>query len=78
MFYFCHFSPSNVEIKKKLLQSLSKLKLNDFTTKQVLKFIYSCSSMVDAIEIYDAVAVIFERNDWIFNENGELFEFLKI
>uniref|UniRef100_A0AC35GUR4 Uncharacterized protein n=1 Tax=Panagrolaimus sp. PS1159 TaxID=55785 RepID=A0AC35GUR4_9BILA len=68
-FHLCHYSISSTNIKRKLLQNLSKIKFNDFLIKQILRFLYSCSQSMDVfVEVYDAVAAMFKQNDWIFFE----------
>uniref|UniRef100_A0A914QTW0 Uncharacterized protein n=1 Tax=Panagrolaimus davidi TaxID=227884 RepID=A0A914QTW0_9BILA len=68
-FHLCYYSISSTNIKRKLLQNLSKIKFNDFLIKQILRFLYSCSQSLDVfMEVYDAVATMFKQNDWIFFE----------
>uniref|UniRef100_A0AC34F803 Uncharacterized protein n=1 Tax=Panagrolaimus sp. ES5 TaxID=591445 RepID=A0AC34F803_9BILA len=69
-FHLCFFSTSSIQIKRKLLQNLSKIKLNDILTKQILRFYYTSSQHSDIfVDVYDAVGTIFKRHDWIFFEN---------
>uniref|UniRef100_A0A914ZA58 Uncharacterized protein n=1 Tax=Panagrolaimus superbus TaxID=310955 RepID=A0A914ZA58_9BILA len=69
-FHLCHYSTSSTQIKRKLFKNLSKIKFNDILTKQILRFCYSSSQVSDiSVDVYDAVATIFKRHDWIFFEN---------
>ncbi|KAE9553134.1 hypothetical protein FO519_003651 [Halicephalobus sp. NKZ332] len=60
--------PKKPNLKSALLLNLPKLTVNDLLTKQILKFLYVCSESDVWKSAFCSTRKLFEKNDWIFNE----------